>query len=107
LPTLLEGKPSARTEIIHNTFKGAYAVRRGDWLLIDCKADKGRHAGSDRVVPKWYDEKFGYAMSDTPGELFNMAEDPSQKNNLYEKMPEKVAELQALLKQIRAKGQVR
>jgi len=107
LPTLTEGKPSPRTEIVHNTFKDAYVVRRGDWLLIDCRAQKGRHAGSDRVVPKWYDEKFGYTFSDTPGELFNMAEDPSQKNNLYAANPDKVTELKTLLKTIREKGQVR
>ncbi len=107
LPTLVGGQPSARNEIVHNTFKDAYVVRRGDWLLVDHPSANGRHAGSARVVPKWYEEKYGYTMSNTPGELFNMAEDPSQKNNLYEKMPEKVAELKALLKQIQAKGQVR
>lgn len=107
LPTWVEGKPSARTEIVHNTFKGAYAVRRGDWLLVDQKARNGRHAGSDRVVPKWYDEKFGYTMSETPGELFNLAEDPSQKNNLYAQLPDRVDELKALLQTIQRKGQVR
>ena len=107
LPTLLGETPSARTEIVHNTYKDAYVVRQGDWLLVDRKGVRGQHAGAHRKVPKWYDEKYGYTMSETPGELFNMAKDPSQKNNLYEQMPDKVEELKALLKKIRAKGQVR
>lgn len=107
LPTLLGNESSARTEIVHNTFRGAYAVRRGDWILIARKGARGQHAGAHRQVPKWYDERFGYTMSDTPGELFNLKEDPSQKKNLYAAKSEKVAELTALLKQIQEKGQIR
>jgi arylsulfatase A len=104
---MLGEKPSARTEIVHNTFKDAYAVRDGDWLLVARKGKRGQHAGAHRKVPAWYDEKYGYTMSETAGELFNMAKDPSQKHNLYQEKPEKVKELTALLAKIRAKGQVR
>jgi arylsulfatase A len=107
LPTMLGKKPSPRTKIVHNTFKDAYAVRDGDWLLVARKGVRGQHAGAHRKVPAWYDEKYGYTMSETAGELFNMAKDPSQKHNLYQEKPEKVKELTALLAKIRAKGQVR
>jgi hypothetical protein len=36
-----------------------------------------------------------------------LSKDLAQRNNLYAQMPEKVAELQTVLKAIRAKGQMR
>ena len=107
LPTWLGEGTSPRTEMVHNTFSGDYAVRQGDWVLIDRKGQRGQHAGAHRKVPGWYDEKYGYRMSETAGELFNLAEDPSQKTNRYQEMPEKVADLKAFLAKIRANGQVR
>jgi len=36
-----------------------------------------------------------------PGQLYDLSTDPSQATNLYEKYPEKVAELRTLLEKIR------
>ena len=41
---------------------------------------------------------------DQPAELFNLVEDIGQRNNLAAEHPERVVELQSLLKQIREQG---
>ena len=58
-------------------------------------------------VPEGYDAANGYTANDQPGELYDLAADLGQRRNLYGTKPGKVSELQALLAQVRAKGQVR
>ncbi|HEY1271739.1 MAG TPA: arylsulfatase [Terriglobales bacterium] len=68
--TISEGKPSPRTEIIYNLEPFRAGVREGDWKLI------------------W--------RTPLPSavELYNVAQDPSEKNNLAAQNPDKVAELE-------------
>lgn len=101
LPVWTEGAASPRRSIVHNTAPNGYAVRHDQWLLI--AAD----SGGISKVPDWFDEANGYTKSDQPGELYHLGQDLGQRHNLYQQQPDKVAELQALLRQIRAKGQVR
>ncbi len=99
---LLKGKgASARQTLVHNTNPKGYALRHGDWVLIDAKT------GAVSQVPKWFDEANGYASHSFPGELYNLQDDLAQRQNLYAENPEKVAELKALLGKIKAQGQVR
>lgn len=93
--------PSPRRTIVHNTMAGAYALRHDHWLLVAAKT------GAHSKVPDWFDTENGYTANEYPGELFDLAADPAQKNNLFATMPDKVAELQALLKKTRSQGQVR
>lgn len=97
---LLRGKAdSVRETHIHNTRENGYAIRHGDWLLVDAKTGylSGRNA-------KW-EAKHGYAADDkAPAELYNLADDIGQRRNLAAGQPERVAELRALLKRIRKQG---
>lgn len=98
----LQGKSaSARDTLVHNTNANGYALRRGDWVLIAAKT------GAVSKVPPWFDQANGYVENTQPGELYNLREDLAQKKNLYAQQPDKVRELSALLKQVRAQGQVR
>jgi arylsulfatase A-like enzyme len=69
-PTLSEGTPSPRSEVIYNVEPFRAGVREGDWKLI-------WRTPLPPVV-----------------ELYNIRLDPSEKNNLAAENPEKVAELQ-------------
>jgi arylsulfatase A-like enzyme len=69
-PTLSEGKPSPRTEIIYNVEPFRAGVRQGDWKLI------------------WR------VLLPSNVELYNIGQDPSEKNNVAAQNPEIVAELE-------------
>jgi arylsulfatase A len=102
LAPLLRGDIDAvRTTHIHNTTNTQFAIRHGDWVLIDAK--EGYCKAHDEVEA--WEEKHGYPEDDDqPAELFNLVKDISQRNNLAAEHPERVAELQSLLKQIREQG---
>ncbi len=95
LPVLRGADTSGRDAIVHNTFNNHYALRKGDWLLMN--TDKGHH---NRTDPSWFERH------DTPSEippvsLYNLADDIGQRVNLADKHPERVKELQAELQQLR------
>jgi arylsulfatase A-like enzyme len=71
--TISEGKPSPRTEIIYNIEPFRAAVRDGDWKLV-----------WRTVLP-------------SNVELFNLAQDPYEKNNLASAHPDRVAAMQQRL----------
>jgi arylsulfatase B len=71
--TISEGKPSPRTEIVYNVEPFRGAVRQGDWKLI-----------WRTLLPSSVD-------------LYNLAQDPSEKNNLAAANPDKVAAFQQRL----------
>jgi len=101
LMPLIKGNSKAvsiREATVQNTFKDRYAIRKGDWVLIDSKS--GMHS----KVPEWFNEQFGYSDNEFEGELYNLEEDISQKNNLFGEHPEKVAELRTLLEKYKAEG---
>lgn len=80
-----------RVATVQNTFAEEFALRQGDWMFID--APRGQLKGS--LIP---DKLLGYMEKDTtPGLLYNLKEDLSQHHNLYEKYPEKVQQMKALL----------
>ena len=92
-----ETKMPPRSTMVHNTTPEDYAIRDGDWLLVDAKSGYASHKPS----PDW-NKKHNQPPDDAqPVELFNLKEDIGQRHNLAAEQPEKVAQLQALLKQIR------
>jgi len=90
---------SPRTVHIHNTYPDRYAIRQGDWLLINCKSGY-----SKRKSEKW-EMKHGYAPeSSRPAKLFNLKDDIGQKNDIIDKHPDKAKKLKNLLSKIRGQG---
>jgi arylsulfatase A-like enzyme len=82
--TITEGKPTPHAEILLNAEPNRGAIRVGDWKLII----NGAAAGGS-----------GSKKSGQRVELFNLAEDPNEKQNLAAEQPEK---LQALLTRYKA-----
>ncbi len=98
---LLYGKSKydgIREAHIHNTKTDHYAIREGEWVLIDAKS------GGVSKVPEWFDKENGYELNSYNEALYNLHEDIAQRKNLAAEYPEKVMELRALLQQIRKQG---
>lgn len=71
--TIAQGGPSPRTEIVYNVEPFRGALRQGEWKLL------------------WR------TMLPSSVELYNLAQDPSEKNDLAAKHPERVAAFQQRL----------
>ena len=82
--------------MVHNTFPNAYALRDGDWVLIDSKS------GTARKESKAWLEKHKTPAENQPVGLYNLKDDLGQRNNLAAKNPERVVEMQKHLKTIRS-----
>ena len=74
-----------------------FAIRQREWKLV-----LGRGSGGFSQ-PKKYAPKAG----EPEGELYNLADDPSEENNLYLRHPDRVAALTALLAKYRQEGRSR
>ena len=86
--TITEGKSTPHEEILLNSTPGGGAIRVGDWkLVINGKTLSGL-MDEDEKSP----HRRGETTSETL-ELFNLAVDPFEKNDLAEENPSKLAEL--------------
>lgn len=89
LPILLNSKETfAREATVHHSINGSFAIRKENFKLIFCPGSGGWSfpiPGKDDMtgLPKF--------------QLYDLNKDPSEKNNLYEKLPDKVEELTALM----------
>lgn len=95
LPVLM-GKASQvanQPAVVHSSSIGYYAIRKGDWKLIEGLGSGGFTEPRD-VKPK---------AGEPIGQLYNLATDQLETTNLYQQNPEKVKELTDLLTQIKAK----
>ena len=91
---VFKGEPYSspiREATVHNTYKTIWGLRKGDWLYINDST------GGHRSLPESFKEITGYKDFETEGLLFNMKNDSEQRVNLYEKYPEKIAEMDSLI----------
>ncbi|MDB4473507.1 arylsulfatase [Opitutaceae bacterium] len=91
LTPLMFGQSSdfKRAPVIHHSSGGMFAIREGDWKLILGAGSGGRQAPKGkRFEPPW--------------QLFNLANDPGETNNLFTTNPQKAHELEGKLFQILA-----
>ncbi len=88
-----------RTTLVHNTARDRYAIRHGDWLLVD--------GTTGFTVPRWppppeWCLKHGYEPDTAgAGELYDLKADVGQRHDVAAEHPETVAELRELLRGIR------
>ncbi len=96
LPALL-GKNSGepiRDALLHHSVYGVFSVRKGDWKLIhETKTSGG-----------WVDPAGEPPVPGSPGQLYNIKNDPYEQHDLWDEHPEIVSELTALLKKYQDQG---
>jgi arylsulfatase A-like enzyme len=86
-----------REAVVHHSSQGLFAIRQGSWKLI-----LGRGSGGFSE-PRTYTPKPG----EPEGELYNMADDPSEERNLYQSEPARVKSMTALLAKYQQSGRSR
>ena len=93
-PVLTDGKPSPHDEILLNTSPRAGAIRVGDWKLVINGAIGTNEEDDETPAPAA--RKKAARKNRPPGvELFNLAQDLSEKHDLAAAQPEKVKDLRA------------
>jgi arylsulfatase A-like enzyme len=92
-----EGQKPARNAVVHHSADGMFAIREGDWKLA-----LGLGSGGFSE-PRRVSDGTGRAE----GQLYNLAKDPSEAENIYARHPEVVARLSALLELYRKQGRSR
>jgi arylsulfatase A len=103
LPALLgeKRKTPLREATVHHSAQGKFAIRKGDWVLILAPTGEDNRKQGE---PTWLQKDRGYKLHTEAGELFNLAKDPTQKQNLYATEPGKVKELADLMQRYVADG---
>jgi arylsulfatase A-like enzyme len=92
LPALLGEKLDRpiREAIVHHSGAGVFAIRQGKWKLILESKGAGYHDGPPKPG--------------SPGQLYNLADDPYEKNDLWDQRPQIVKRLTKLLEKYKKQG---
>ncbi|NKB71303.1 MAG: sulfatase-like hydrolase/transferase [Candidatus Latescibacteria bacterium] len=91
---LLQGRQAetpTHPYVIHHSIKGHFAIRRGKWKFVACKGSGGWSKGDDGQ----------------PAQLYDMAADRAEKNNLLELETGVARDLADLLERAVAQGRTR
>lgn len=97
LPVLLQRPDSlsAQRTIINESSHGLFAVRQGDWKLIEGLGSGGfSKPVTEQAKPE-----------EAKGQLYNIRSDPSETKNLYLEDPKRVEELSHVMDSIRKRTQ--
>jgi len=99
LPALLgaELDEPIRPAIVHHSVFGVFSIRQSKWkLILDTKTSGG-----------WVRPRGEKPQSGTPGQLYNLQEDPYEQNDLWDEHPQIVKRLAKLLKKYKKQGHSR
>lgn len=98
LPAMLGQAPKPiREAIVHHSVSGMFSIRQGPWKLIFGLGSGGFSKPRD-VKP---------APGRPGGQLYNMADDPGEMQNLWRTRPDIVERLTAMLENYRTEGRSR
>ncbi len=103
LPAMLgiqDEAESIRPWLLTQSFRGEFQIRQGLWKYLDHKGSGGNNYEGETMVKYALQEN----EPDAPGQLYNLASDPQETNNLYFTNAEKRKELQNLLQQLKESG---
>ncbi len=87
-------KRPIREALVHQSANGTFAIRQGEWkLILDNKTSGG-----------WMPPSGKPPEPGTPGQLYNLARDPYEQDDLWDRHPEIVERLSALLERYKKEG---
>lgn len=95
-PALFGKKPGRpiRDAFVFHSANGTFAVRQGEWkLILDNKTSGG-----------WVPPPGKPPEPGTPGQLYNLARDPYEQDDLWDRHPDIVERLTALLERYKREG---
>jgi arylsulfatase A-like enzyme len=89
LPLLLGRQPAepVRGHLVHHSAAGVFSLRRGEWKLVHESLGSGG----------WPPPSGGPPVPGSPGQLYNLAKDPSERENLFLREKTVARELTELL----------
>jgi arylsulfatase A len=94
MPLFRNPDSATRDHVVHHSIAGKFAIRDRKWKLVLCPGSGG-----------WTKPDKDAAEEDLPlVQLYDMENDPGEKNNLQAANPEKVKEMLELLKKLVADG---
>jgi arylsulfatase A-like enzyme len=101
-----EDRAPIRPYLLEQAFGGqrTLSIRRGDWMYLDHTGSGGNRYESDPGLKPLI---VAESATDSPGQLYNLATDPREIQNLYAARPEIVTELKSLLEKSKATGRSR
>ena len=105
LPALLGqvGDKPIREYTLHQTIKLDLAIRHGNWKYLDHRGSGGNNYGREG---EWGMKQYALPerAPDAPGQLYDLAKDPGETNNLYNDHPEIVKALKEKLDEYKSSG---
>ena len=90
IPLFQDTEKVIRDHVVHHSIRGKFAIRDRQWKLVLCPGSGGWSKDDAEAV------KEGLPLV----QLYDMESDPGEKNNLYNKYPEKVKEMVSLLEKL-------
>jgi arylsulfatase A len=93
----MNGRKGARDHLIHHSNDGMFSIRQGEWKLI---------MGRGSVKPP-EPRRIAAKSGEPEGQLFHIARDPAETNDVYAEHPEVVARLTALLRKYQSADRTR
>lgn len=102
LPVLLGEQPDQpiRRFTLHQTISLALAIREGDWKYLNHQGSGGNNYNRDPLKAFALSEK----SPETHGQLYNLADDPGETTNLYDKHPAIAKRLKSQLEEFKSTG---
>lgn len=98
--------PQIRPYLLTQAFGGirTLSIRKGVWKYIDHPGSGGNRYEADASLKAF---EIVDDHPDAKGQLYDLASDPGERNNLFESFPERVAELKGLLEKSKVSGRSR
>jgi arylsulfatase A-like enzyme len=87
LPLFQGHEKEIRKHVVHHSIQGKFAIRDKDWKLLLCPGSGG-----------WsLNDKEAFTNGMPVVQLYNMKDDPEEKNNVYTQYPEQVRKMISML----------